>query len=120
MFGLIYLKYIYTLLEGIEVTKTTFSNGIFYHFKFCHNRKKMLLMAVATTIMVVTSIFKTFAYLSEQSTRLFHDFHEMANPYIHTAVTLCKNPFKINSKMEYFIFYIDTTLTKFLVMFGVR
>ena len=69
------------------------------NFKFCHNRKISLLMAVATTIMVVTSIFKTFAYLSEQSTRLFHDFHEMANPYIHTIVTLCKNSFKINSKI---------------------
>ena len=70
----------------------------------------MLLMAVATTIMVVTSIFKTFAYLSEQSTRLFHDFHEMANPYIHTAVTLCKNPFKTNSKIIYGVIQIDTAM----------
>ena len=91
---------------GYPNNKTTFSNSIFYHFKIWQNIKKSPLMAVATTIMVVTSIFKTFAYLSEQSTRLFHDFHEMANPYIHTAVTLCKNPFKINSKIMYGVFQI--------------
>ena len=48
-------------------------------------------MVVATSDHGGDINFKTFAYLSEQSTRLFHDFHEMANPYILIGGSLCKN-----------------------------
>ena len=86
----------------------TFSNGIFYHFKFCHNRKKCfwwLLQQRSWWWHQFSKLLPIFQNNQHVSFTIFMRW-QIHTYYIHTAVTLCKNPFKMNSNVMYGVFQI--------------